>query len=141
MANVSRVFQNEKYVDALLEGGLIGKGEDGLYYIGDNGADFCFNVYAEMANELITNHNVPEAFRARLIKNMGNIAPAAFEKIYKNFKVMLDHNKAAWCGPLIMVLLCAEPMRDPNLTLKHLCDLFEFFHDWTKQPPTMRIMH
>ena len=140
VANVARALSNEKYVDALLEGRLIAIDEkDGRFYPGDVAADFCFNIYAEMADELIKHKKINKKFRNRIIHNMADIAPIAFDKIYKNFNKLFDHRSAAWGGPLIMVLFMAEPTRDPNLTLLMMCQLFESFYEW--KPQTSKVLH
>lgn len=138
VANVARALSNEQYVDALVEGGLVAR-EGNFFYLGDNAADFCFNVYAEMAHELITKKGVPESFRTRLIKNMGDVAPLAFDKIYKTSHKLFAKDMG-WCGPLVMVLFMAEPTRDPNLTLLQMCEIFEMFYEW-KPTKDQKVLH
>jgi len=138
VANVAKTFEEPRYVDALVEGGLIAE-ENGVWYPGENAADFCFNVYAEMVEELIQNHGLPEAFRARMIKKMGDIAPLAFDKMYKSFHRFFDRKKIAWNGAMLMVLFMAEPTRNQDISLKDMCDIFEGFYEL--KPESGKVIH
>lgn len=138
VANVAKTFEEPRYVDALVEGGLIADA-GGVWCPGYNAADFCFNVYAEMTDELIKNHGLPASFRVRMIKKMGDIAPLAFDKMYKNFHRLFDRKKIAWNGAMLMVLFMAEPTRNPDISLKDMCDIFEGFYDL--RPEDKKVTH
>lgn len=128
MASIANITSDEEYLLALFENGLIDE-NDGVIFTGENALIFSHNQMGNMADYLIAEKKVPKQFRERLIKRYIAISEIAFDKIYKEFKNLLDHNSVGWCGPLIMTLMLAEASRGSGVTLATLCDLFEGFYE------------
>lgn len=122
MAKVTKSLADSDYVDELIIAGLIGE-EGGMLFLGDNALMFAHNMYGVIADDMIARKVIPKGFRDLFVRRFADIGPGAFELLYKQYKHLMDHNTAAWDGPMLMVLTLAEPTHDPELTLAMMADL------------------